>query len=161
MFEENRKYYWPTSMIDAVQKTKEHGLVNNQMSVGRIADQMGVSKETLYKWLATAKVPANKIISFEHSCGINYVTQYLAHSQDLLLISAPTGDKPLNTDIADLQIFMTEVAKHLLLCSQGKSELQEVINKIRTLMQDLAFHESNISQMEKQQSELSVVNSNG
>ena len=154
------KQYWkrlvPTSLVKALQLCKEHGIKENNMSVERIADHLGTNAELVYKHLALGKLPVNKIIPFEQACGINFVTQYIAHSQGYLLVKAPTGRKAENKDLTDLQLFMTEVAALMIKFQQDKSQASDTIDAIKVLMQDLAFHQNNVAKTSTQQNELEI-----
>jgi hypothetical protein len=131
-------------MNHAIQLCKQHALDNKNQSVARIADHLAITTDTLYKWLGNGRVPVNHIFSYEQACGINFITQYLAHSQGFLLVTAPTGRKAQHKDLTELQLFMTEVAA-LLIKSTGEScNAQETVDGIKTLIEDLAFHQRNV-----------------
>ena len=101
-------------------------------------------------------MPINKVIAFEEACGISFVTQYLAHSQGYLLVPAPTGRKAQHKDLTELQLFMTEVTALLIKSNEGLCSSTETIDGIKTLMEDLAFHQRNVAVTEQPQTELSL-----
>jgi hypothetical protein len=154
------KTYWkrivPHSINHALQLTKQHALEHNNLSVPRIADQVMATPDTLYKWLGQGKMPVNAIIAFEQACGINFVTQYLAHSQGYLLVKVPTGRKAEHKDLTELQIFMTEVSALLIKSSEGRCNASDTIDGIKTLMEDLAFHQKNVAAVDEPQTEFSL-----
>jgi len=154
------KVYWkrvvPHNMNHAMQLCKQHAQEKKNMSVSRIADHLATTTDSLYKWLGNGRMPANHVIAYEQACGINFVTQYLAHSQGLLLIDVPTGRKAQNKDLTDLQVFMTEVGALLIKCHDNRSTPQEAMDAIKVLMQDLAWHQKNVGVMKEPQAELSL-----
>jgi len=156
------KTYWkrivPHSMVKALNLTKEHGKENKQQSVQRIADRLSISQDCLYKWLGDATMPVKSVIAFEEVCGISFVTQYLAHSQGFLLVKAPTGRKAEHRDLIDLQAFMIEVSGLIMRHTEGLKSAQETTDAIKALMEDLAFHHKNVNELDKPQTELSLVN---
>lgn len=156
------KIYWkrvvPHNMNHALQLTKEHGIEKKNMSVARIGDHLSETSDLIYKWLGSAKMPVNKVIAFEQACGINFVTQYLAHSQGFLLVKAPTGRKAEHRDLIDLQAFMIEVSGLIMRHTEGLKSAQETTDAIKKLMEDLAFHQKNVGALDQPQSELSLVN---
>jgi hypothetical protein len=142
----NWKCIVPHSMVKALNLTKEHGKEKKNQSVQRIADRLGINGDLLYKWLGDAKMPVNKVIAFEEVCGINFVTQYLAHSQGFLLVPVPTGRKAKHRELNELQLFMTQVAALLIQSSDdgANTDPQKTMDSIKLLMEDLAFHLRNV-----------------
>ena len=155
------KRYWktvvPNSITHAMQLCKEHAFEKQNFSVQRIADRMTVNPDTLYKYMGTGRMPANLIIAFEQTCEINFVTEYLAHSQGQLLVPVPNGTRAAHKDQLELQIFMTEVSAQITKCHNQQCEPQEAIDAITTLMKDLAFQKKNIAKLSDPQPELSLV----
>jgi len=154
------KTYWkrvvPHNMNHAIQLCKQHAQDNKNMSVARIADHLAITTDTLYKWLGNGRIPANHVFAYEQACGISFITEYLAHSQGLLLIKVPTGRKAKNKDLTDLQVFMTEVSALLIKCHDNRGSTQETMDSIKLLMQDLAWHEKNVGVMEEPQVEFEL-----
>ena len=150
--------YWkrivPHNMNHALRLCQQHAAKERNMSTERIADKLRTTADTLYKWIANVRMPVDAIIAYEQACDINFVTQYLAHSQGMLLVPNPTGRKAANKELVDLQLFMTEVSALLIRCHQGDSNSQETIDAIKVLMQDLAFHQKKVEKQEQPQTEL-------
>ncbi len=127
---------------------------DQNLSVERIADLMGIDSHfTLYKWIANGRLPAIMIRPFENACGIDFVTRYLAHSSNRLLVPIPTGKKPesineLNCVIADAGAL---IARFYF---DGQVEKGEVIAAITTAMEGLAFHRNNIEKNDQPELEL-------
>ena len=135
----------PHSMVKALNLTKEHGKEKKNQSVQRIADRLGINEDLLYKWVANGTMPVKAVIAFEESCGINFVTQYLAHSQGYLLVPAPTGRKAQHKDLNQLQLYMAQVAAKIIEANEGTCTAQDAIDHIKVLMQDLAFQQKNVA----------------
>lgn len=158
------KTYWkrvvPHNMNHAIQLCKQHALEKKNMSVARIADHLAITTDLLYKWLGNGRIPANHIFAYEQACGINFITQYLAHSQGLLLIEVPSGRKAQNKDLTDLQVFMTEVGALLIKAHDDRSTPQETMDAIKVLMHDLAWHQKNVAKMDAPQEELDLLGDN-
>ena len=135
----------PHSLVKALALTKEHGKEKKNQSVQRIADRLGINEDLLYKWICNGTMPAKAIIAFEESCGINFVTQYLAHSQGYLLVKAPTGRKAEHKDLNQLQLYMAQVAAKIIEANEGDCSAQDATDYIKVLMQDLAFQQKNVA----------------
>jgi hypothetical protein len=133
----------------AFQLCKEYALNKQNMSVERIADRIGSSPDTLYKYLADARMPAHKIIAYETACNALFITQYLAHSHGCLLVKIPSGRAAEHVEINELQKFMNEVVGQLLDITANKGDAEEAQEQIMALMQDLAFHKSNIEKLKQ------------
>lgn len=156
MSKRNWKREKPYSITKALALTKQHGINEKNMSVERIADRLGENGDLLYKWIANGTMPVKKVIAFEEVCGINFLTQYLANSQGFLLVKAPSGRKAEHKDLAEFQLFMTEVAALIIRSMQGSCNAQEAIDAIKVLMEDLAFYQKNVAKMGLPQAELSL-----
>jgi hypothetical protein len=119
------------------------------MSVERIADRIGGSPDTLYKYLADARMPAHKIIAFEESCNALFVTQYLAHSHGCLLVKIPSGRKATHIQVNELNKFMNDIVGQLIDLSANKGDADEAQRQITLLMEDLAFHRQNAAKLQQ------------
>lgn len=127
----------------------------NNLGVERIADRMGVSSHfTLYKWMENGRLPTCLIIPFEHACGINFISQYLAHSQNHLLIPMPTGKAAEHREISELSLFMNETAALLYKHADGEIESDDVISNLTQLMESLAHHRGNVEKEKQPELEL-------
>ncbi|GLX86344.1 hypothetical protein tloyanaT_25970 [Thalassotalea loyana] len=142
----NWKREVPQNLAKALQLTKEHGIREKGMSVERIGDHLGTTGDLIYKWIGTNKMPINKIIPFEQVCGINFITQYLAHSQGYLLVKAPSGHRAEHKELNELQLFMTKVSGYLIQATEGSCDPQVAIDAIKVLMQDLAYQQKNVAE---------------
>lgn len=136
----------PNSLRHAMELCLEHARVKRNLSVDRVADNMGMaSKWTLYKWLENGRMPTILIRPFEQTCGIEFVTQYLATSAHKLVIPIPTGRKAKDSDVNELQGTFSEAMGLLIRFYQGKSEADETMSALTQVMSDIAWHRENVS----------------
>lgn len=141
MVKRNWKRLRPTSISHGMELCLLHGKEARNQSVDRIADHMGLeNKWMIYKWVESARIPAILIRPFEHACGADYVTRYLAHSAHKLLIDIPTGRAATATEINALTIAMSETSSLLLKFHQGQVSAEETLDMITEVMESLAWH---------------------
>lgn len=140
----NWKRIQPNSLRDALRLCKDHALAKHNYSVERIADLMGITADLLYKWLANGRMPASSIPAYEHICGINFVTRWLAASAGQLVIAAPTGRNASAEDMHALQEVLNAAAGKLLQFYNGKAEADAVLAAIQHGMEGLAWHKGNV-----------------
>lgn len=144
MSRRNWKRVHPTSLRDALRLCKDHALDKKNYSVERIADLMGLTSDLLYKWLANGRMPASVIPAYEHICGINYVTRWLAVSAGNLLIDVPSGRHADAEDMQALQELLHTAVGQLLQFYGGKAEAAAALAAIQQGMQGLAWHKINV-----------------
>lgn len=135
----------PSSLPDAFQHCVDHAKQKHNRSVEQIADLMGlVQAWRLYKYIAEGNMPTHLLRGFEHACGADYVTQYLAHAAHKLLIDIPTGRSVAAADIHVLQA-MTNTAVGAVIAFAAKSlTADEAMASITQAMQGLAWHRANV-----------------
>ena len=80
MTRRNWKQVRPNSAIDALRLCKEYAQEKNNLSIERIADRMGVTHDSLYKWLASGKLPFNLLLAYEHTCGCHFASESMPGS---------------------------------------------------------------------------------
>lgn len=145
MTKRNWKKVRPQSLRRAMELCLEHAR-ERHLSVDRVAELMGLSsKWALYKWLESGRMPAVLIRPFEHACGIDLVTQYLAYSAHKLLVDIPDGHRARDTEINDLQGSFHAAVGALIQFYQGNADASEALAEIHTVMSDLAFHRENVA----------------
>ncbi|WP_286695013.1 hypothetical protein [Spongiibacter sp. UBA1325] len=127
----------------------------HNLSVERIAELMGLeSHYTLYKWLETGRMPAVMIRPFEHACQCDFLSIYIAHSANKLALDMPTGRRAEHKELNELSVYTHTVIGQLIAFYHGKSEQQDVITALTTLIEDLAHQRGNVTK--DQQPELSL-----
>jgi hypothetical protein len=143
----NWKRLRPTSLRHAMELCLEHAREKHRRSVDRVADLMGLgNKWALYKWMESGRMPAILIRPFEHACGIDYCTQYLAYSAHKLLIDIPAGRAVTELEIADLQASLTDAARALMSYHAGKRDAEATLAALTHAMSGLAWHRANVAQ---------------
>ena len=98
----NWKRISPSSLIEALRLCKEFAQERSNLSIERIADRMGVTHDSLYKWLATGRLPAISIPAYELACGCSFASTWLATSAGKLVIDMPTGRNASPSDLMQL-----------------------------------------------------------
>ncbi len=146
---QNRRRNWKqlqaTSMTHAMELCVHHAQQVLNRSVEQIAELMGeASHNTLYKWLATGRMPAVQVRAFEHACGINFVTRYLAHSGENLLVKMPTGRKPEHRELNELNVAANTAINELFKFYEGEAEASQTITALTVLIEDLAHQRGNV-----------------
>ena len=137
----------PTSSIHAARLCKDHAAINLNLSVERIADLMGVTHDTLYKWLASGRMPLILIPAFELACGCSYLSEWLATSAGKLVINMPRGKRPTS---ADLMAINTTWANALALLTNFYSDpagadTEATLAALRTHLEHVAYHHQNVA----------------
>ncbi len=139
----------PTSLRHAMELCLDFAR-EHQRSVDRVADLMGLpSRWVLYKWMENGRLPAILVRPFEHACGIDFVTRYLATSAHKLLVDMPAGRRARDVEINDLQASFTEAVGHLLAYYDGKVDADTAIGSITNAMTALAWHRENVARAQE------------
>jgi hypothetical protein len=134
-----------TNMRHAMELCVAHARDVLNRSVEQIAELMGeASHWNLYKWMESGRMPAVKIRPFEHACGVDFITQYQAHSAGYLLVKVPTGRKAEHRDLHELSGFTHEVMGMLLDFYDSYEGAEEARLAVTALMEDLAHQRGNI-----------------
>jgi len=145
MSRRNWKVWRPASLQEAVEGCVDYAKENSaRMSVDRLADLVGESKWTIYKWIEKGSIPAVKIAGFEHACGRAYVTEYLATSARKLVVDLPTGRLPIGSDIHALQESCTAAIGALLRFAEGKADAADTADHLTAAMTRLAHERAQV-----------------
>lgn len=154
-----RRIQWskinPKNMCHAIELCVKYAQDKRNLSVERIADLMGLEcHRTLYKWIAEGRIPAIKILAFEHACGIHFITQYQAHSSGMLLIPIPTGRLAEHKEINELSLFMSETVQLLYRHQEGTTSAEDTVGALTKLMESLAYQRGNVEKEQQPELEL-------
>jgi len=144
MIRRNWKRVQPNSLRDALRLCKDHALARSNYSVERIADLMGITPDLLYKWLANGRMPASSIPAYEHICGINFISRWLAASTGHLMIAIPSGRNASAEDMQVLQELLHSAAGKLLQFYANKADVASTLAAIQQGMEGLAWHKGNV-----------------
>lgn len=154
-----RKRAWntwqPSCLQEAVEGCLGYALDKHRRTVDRIADLVGESKWTVYKWVQSGGIPAKKIAGFEHACGAHYVTRYLASSARKLLVDIPTGRLAAPSDVAALQSSCTAAIAALIDFAAGRSSAANTHASLTAAMTALAFERAQVERHD--QPELNLI----
>lgn len=119
-------------------------------SVETIAEMMGEESHwTLYKWMESGRMPAVKIRAFEHACGADFVTKYLAHSAGYLVVEIPKGKKVKHKELNELGAYTHEVLGALLSFYENHEGAEDVKQAVTLLIEDLAYQRGNIEKFQQ------------
>ena len=113
-------------------------------SVEMIADLMGVNHWTLYKWADEGKMPINRVPSFEHACGIDFVSRWLAMRANKLVIDIPNGSQGNADDIFALQESTNQAIGVLLNFYAHKKTVEETLGPMQNALERMAWHKGNV-----------------
>lgn len=144
----------PGSLLDAMRLTKDFARERRKLSVERIAELMGVTSDSLYKWLATGRMPANLVPVYENVCGVNFVSRHLAASSGYLVVPMPTGRALQATDIQELQMLLNTAVGAILAFADGNREATDTLAAIESGMGALAWHRCNVEKHQQPELEL-------
>ena len=151
----NWKRVRPTSLLHSLELCTEHARETKNASIQRIAEYMSEkTHHTIYKYLENGSLPLVKLRAFEHACGANFVTRWLAASAGLLVIDIPTGRSADSSDVMALQETLTDAVGALLSFYSGKTPAEDVLARITAGMEGLAFHRENVRKFDQPELEL-------
>ncbi|MFV0678982.1 hypothetical protein [Ottowia sp.] len=142
------KRYQPTSCRDALEKCKEHAREARNLSIERIAEQMGLPDHwALYKWVESGRFPFVLIPAFETACGINLPSRWLAASGRHLPVDMPVGKPAEEQDLVQLGTGFQQAVQLLsdFYKSNGAADAQPVLEALRAHLESVAHHQFNVS----------------
>lgn len=135
-----------SSLRDSMDLCLAYALEKHNRSVDRVADLMGLaSKWTLYKWIESARMPANLIPVFEHACGAHFITAYLGQAAHKLVVDMPTGKVVQAQEINELQGSFTHAVGLLIQFYQGQATADETAQSLTEVMGALAWQRENVA----------------
>jgi hypothetical protein len=147
MIRQNWKRYQPITLRVALKGCKDFALERHHLSVERIAERMGLEDHwALYKWIANGRMPLVLVPAYEHACGIDLATRWLASSGHKLLVDMPTGRQAVQTDMVELN---SGFAKAMQLLSDfyscGGKNPAETLDALRVHWEQVAYHQHNVA----------------
>lgn len=134
----------PISLVHAMRLCTEFAQERHNLSVARIADRMGVSLDCLYKWLATGKLPAVQLPTFELACGCSYVSTWLATSAGKLVIDQPKGRKASDSDLVEFNTGFAEALQMLGDFHNGRTSAEKTMQALQRHLEQAAWHHANV-----------------
>ena len=148
----NRRKFWkayqPTSCRDALHQCKAYAQEARNLSVERIADQMGLPDHwALYKWIESGRFPFVLIPAYESACGINLPSRWLAATQRRLLVDMPVGRAATEDDLVQLGTGFQQAVQLLsdFYKSNGATDPAPVLAALRSHLESVAHHHLNVA----------------
>lgn len=142
------KTYQPTSCRDALHQCKAYAQEARNLSVERIADQMGLPDHwALYKWIESGRFPFVLIPAYESACGINLPSRWLAATQRRLLMDMPVGRAATENDLVQLGTGFQQAVQLLsdFYKSNGATDPAPVLDALRSHLESVAHHHINVA----------------
>ncbi len=138
------------SLVHALRLCKEYAQQrpSKPLSVERIADLMGESVDSLYKWLANGRMPANLILSYENVCGCHFVTDWYAAAAGRLVVPMPTGRKAEGTELLDMNSSCAAALQLLttFYATPQVADTEATLAALRLHLEQVAYHHNNVAQ---------------
>ncbi|EPO8089461.1 hypothetical protein [Pseudomonas aeruginosa] len=154
MSRRNWKRAQPRTMCQAVEWSLEFA-AEHRLNAERIGERMGLpSHWVIYKWASEGRMPAVLIPAFEHACGINLVSRWLAATGGKLLVDLPTGRNCTAEDMQELQAVLHTTTGALLAFYSGAADAAATLGAIQVGLESLAWHRGNVQQHAHPQLEL-------
>lgn len=146
MTRRNWKQVRPNSAIDALRLCKEYAQEKKNLSIERIADRMGVTHDSLYKWLAAGRLPFILLPAFEHTCGCHFASDFAAASAGKVVISIPSGRTVTQGDLVELNACFGAALQLLadFYSTAGKTDATETLAALTIHLQQVAWHRANV-----------------
>ncbi|GMV55367.1 MAG: hypothetical protein AMXMBFR6_11720 [Betaproteobacteria bacterium] len=144
----------PTSLRAAFEADKAHALKHKRLNIERLAELLGTTAATLYKWLETDSMPVRALIGWQHLTGANNVVRFLASREASVVICIPVGRRIDAADINALQATLTHAVGALLDHQRGRSDRETTLGKIGTGLEHLAWHHANVDKSDQPELEL-------
>jgi len=136
----------PTSSIEAMRLCKEYAQERSNLGVERIADRMGVTHDSLYKWLATGRMPAIVVPAYELACGCNFLSVWFASTAGKAVIDMPTGRSGCKADALALHAQFAQSMQLLAAFYEGGAERDTTLAALTSHLEQVAWHRANVAQ---------------
>jgi hypothetical protein len=148
MTRRNWKRVHPISMVEALRLCKDFAQEKRNLSIERIADRMGVTHDSLYKWLASGRLPVILIPSFEHTCGCHFASEWLAASAGRLVVAMPNGRSATQADMVELNSCFASALQLLtdFYAAPASADATETLAALTSHLSQVAWHRANVSQ---------------
>lgn len=150
----NWNKYQPRDLKDALRACKDCARDKKRYSVERIAELMGVTPDSLYKWMSDGRMPVAMIPAFEHVTGAHFVTEYLAAGTGRIVIKIPAGHPQDAEVLADLQSLLAGAMADLIKCYAGRVSVEQTVQELTATLQSLAWHRENVVKLEQPELDL-------
>ena len=148
MTRRNWKRVRANSAIDALRLCKEYAQDKHNLSIERIADRMGVSHDSLYKWLAAGRLPYILLPAYEHACGCHFASEWAVVSAGKVVIGLPSGRTATQTDMVELNSCFGAALQLLsdFYASPAKADASDTLAALTNHLQQVSWHHANVGQ---------------
>lgn len=145
----------PTSLRAAFEADKAHALKHRRLGVERLAELLGATPATLYKWLETDSMPVRALLAWQHLTGASNVVRYLASREGAVVVQIPPGRTVTAEDIHELQTVLNAAPGALLDLKAGRIDRDKCAAALTSGMESLAWHRANVEKSQQPELELS------
>lgn len=139
----------PSSLRAAFEADKAHALKHRRLNVERLAELLGTTPATLYKWIETDSMPVRALIAWQHITGATHVVRYLASREGAVVVQIPPGRNVTAEDINELQTVLTAVPAALLDLKAGRIDRSACMAALTGGMESIAWHRANVERHEQ------------
>ena len=130
---------------------KDFAKDKHNLSVERIADEMGLTAGRLYQHLENGDMPFNRVRSFQNACRCHYVTQYMAHGDDYILIKMPKGKKISDEKMLQFSATYSKALNELTEFHTHHQNPEAVIAALSEHLEKTAWHRANVERTSQPQ----------
>lgn len=123
---------------------KDYAKHRHNLSVERIADDMGMTASRLYQHLENGDMPFNRVRSFQRACRCNYVTQYMAYGDNCMLVPIPSAQKIDDDKLVHISATYSRALNLLTTFHQNGQDPDVVIEALTAHMETTAWHRANV-----------------
>lgn len=139
----------PSSLRAAFEADKAHALAHRRLNVERLAELLGATPATLYKWIETDTMPARALPAWQHLTGASHVVRYLASREGAVVIAVPAGRAASADDVHALQATLNEAVGALLGFARGELDRDTTLGRLSAGLESLAWHRANIEKSDQ------------
>ena len=139
----------PSSLRAAFEADKAHALKHRRLNVERLAELLGTTPATLYKWIETDTMPVRALIAWQHLTGAHHVVRYLASREGAVVITVPTGRTASADDVHALQATVNDAIGALLDYLRGTLDRDSTLGRLTTGLESLAWHRANVEKADQ------------
>jgi hypothetical protein len=130
----------PDDLMAAVQACLSHAKSDLYRNIGDVADAMDTkpTREAVYKWVQTGRLPLAEIPAFERACASSHISKYIAACGGYLIVRAPVADGLPQLEFARIQC---QVAKAILATSTAlvdAGQAPDAVNALTVAINSLA-----------------------
>jgi hypothetical protein len=144
----------PNSLRMAFEMDKSYALKHRRLSIERLAELMGTTPATLYKWIEAETMPAKAVLAWQHLTGALNVVRYLAGAEGAVVIAMPCGRATTAEDVHVLQATLHGATGALLDYMAGQMDRESTLGKIGAGLESLAWHRENVRKADQPELDL-------